>query len=82
MRTGKYTVDSIEKGIVKLLYRADEAIEELLPVETFSFDVKEGDLVFVEEKNGQLHIKDLQDEKEDILQQIRTLTRELLDRNN
>ena len=82
MRTGKYTVDSIEKGIVKLLYRADEAIEELLPVETFSFDVKEGDLVFVEEKNGQLHIKDLQDEKEAILQQTRALTRELLDRNN
>lgn len=82
MRTGKYTVDSIEKGIVKLLYRADEAIEELLPVETFSFDVKEGDLVFIKEKNDQLHIKDLQDEKEDILQQIRALTRELLDRNN
>ncbi|MEK4029283.1 hypothetical protein MKZ02_12180 [Pseudobacillus sp. FSL P4-0506] len=82
MRTGKYTIDSIEKGVAKLLYREDESIEELITIETFSFDVKEGDLISIEEENGKLKLECLEDEKEDILKQVRALKKELLDRDN
>ncbi|OCA85273.1 DUF3006 family protein [Pseudobacillus wudalianchiensis] len=82
MRTGKYTIDSIEKGVAKLLYREDELMEELVPLETFPFDVKEGDILLIEEENGKLKLECLKDEKEDILKQVRALKKELLDRNN
>ncbi|RJS59250.1 DUF3006 family protein [Bacillus sp. PK3_68] len=82
MRTGKYTIDSIEKGVAKLLYREDESIEELITIETFSFDVKEGDLISIEEESGKLKLECLEDEKEDILKQVRALKKELLDRDN
>ncbi|MBE1556355.1 DUF3006 family protein [Sporosarcina limicola] len=51
IRTGKYTVESIENDQVKLLSKEDETIAELLPVESFSFEIKEGDIVSVE-SNG------------------------------
>jgi hypothetical protein len=80
MRNGKYTVDSIEKGMAKLLFRKDELVEELLPVENFSFGVKEGDLVLIGKENDQLSTKYLEKETTSVKDQVRALREELLDR--
>jgi hypothetical protein len=39
MRDGKYVVDSIENGLVKLLLPEDEAIEEVVSKEKFNHPI-------------------------------------------
>lgn len=45
MKDGKYTIDSIENGIVKLLFQHDEAIEEFLNEDDFSHEISQGLIV-------------------------------------
>lgn len=35
MRNGKYIIDSIESGLVKLLFSEDETLEEVLNIDHF-----------------------------------------------
>ena len=80
MKPGMYTVESIEEGRVKLLYRKDESIEELLPVSSFDFAVKEGDLVSIQLVDGKPCISYLQKETEDVKAYVKSLRERLLKR--
>jgi len=80
MKEGTYTVESIEMEEVKLLYRQDESIELLLPLSTFDFSIKEGDLVSIQNKNGQYSISYLEKETKDVRAYVKALREELLNR--
>ncbi|MGM9923590.1 MAG: DUF3006 family protein [Bacillus sp. (in: firmicutes)] len=80
MKAGTYTVESIENGSVKVLYRKDESIEEIIPVKAFPYTVKEGDLVSIEAETGELRISYLEKETKDIKAQLKALRDELLNR--
>jgi len=80
MKEGTYTVESIENGEVKLLYRQDESIEVLLPLPTFDFAVKEGDLVAIQNRNGEYSISYLEKETKDVKAYVKSLREELLNR--
>ena len=80
MKEGTYTVESIENGEVKLLYRQDESIEVLLPLSTFDFAVKEGDLVSIQNRNGEYSISYLEKETKDVKAYVKSLREELLNR--
>ena len=80
MKEGTYTVESIENGEVKLLYRQDESIEVLLPLSTFDFAVKEGDLVAIQNRNGEYSISYLEKETKDVKAYVKSLREELLNR--
>ena len=81
MKNGVYTVESIELGTVKLLYRQDEMIVELIPLEQFPNGIKEGDLVEVKATAEGLDIKYLEEETKAIRERVRALRDELLDRS-
>ncbi|WP_404405078.1 hypothetical protein [Jeotgalibacillus malaysiensis] len=49
MKNGMYTVESIEQGLVRLLLREDESIEEYIPEEKFNHPISEGLLIKVKE---------------------------------
>ena len=80
MKEGTYTVESIENGEVKLLYRQDESIEVLRPLPTFDFAVKEGDLVAIQNRNGEYSISYLEKETKDVKAYVKSLREELLNR--
>lgn len=80
MKEGTYTVESLENGQVKLLYRQDESIEVLLPLSTFDFAVKEGDLVSIQNRNGEYSISYLEKETKDVKAYVKSLREELLNR--
>lgn len=80
MKAGTYTVESIEEGKVKLLYRQDESIEALLPASSFDFDVKEGDLISIQLEDGKRRITYLQKETEDVKAYVKSLREQLLNR--
>lgn len=80
MKEGTYTVEFIENGLVKMLYRQDESIEVLLPLPTFDFSVKEGDLVSIKMVNGEYSISYLEKETKDVRAYVKALRQELLNR--
>ncbi|TFE04039.1 DUF3006 family protein [Jeotgalibacillus salarius] len=47
MRNGIYTVDSIENGLVRLLWQEDETVEEYIAEDKFSHEISEGMLIDV-----------------------------------
>ena len=81
MESGVYTVESIESATVKLLYRQDEMIVELIPLEQFPDGIKEGDLVEVKATAEGLDIAYLENETKAIRERVRALRAELLDRS-
>lgn len=81
MKPGIYTVDSIEKGIIKLLFRGNESIEEVLPVEQLGVDLQQGDIVKIEIPAGDVKVEVLKEETESIKEQARKIKEELLKRN-
>ena len=81
MKEGIYTVDSIEKGLVKVLYRPNEAIEELIPVSDFPFEVREGDIVEIKSSNDNMKITYLEKETENIKAYVKSLREKLLNKN-
>lgn len=81
MKPGIYTVDSIEKGMVKLLFREDESIEEVIPVEQLDTDLQQGDIVKIEIPAGDVKVEVLKEETESIKDQARRIKEELLKRN-
>ena len=62
MKDGKYTVDSIGEGIVKMLLKEDESIEEQLPESSFPFAVQEGLILQVASDKGTVTIMPLLEE--------------------
>ena len=81
MKNGVYTVEPIELETVKLLYRPDEMIVGLIPLEQFPNGIKEGDLVEVKAAAEGLDIKYLEEETQAIRERVRALRDELLDRS-
>lgn len=83
MKNGQYTVESIENNHVKLLLFEDESIFELLPISSFSFKVKEGDIVSVElsECGTNVAISLLQKETDDMRNKVSDLLDKLLNKN-
>ncbi|WP_050180629.1 DUF3006 family protein [Domibacillus robiginosus] len=80
MKNGIYTIESIEKGQAKLLWREDESIEELVEVEKLGANVKEGDLIKIESLPKGLQIDLLEKETESIKEKARTIKEQLLKR--
>lgn len=81
MREGIYTVESIEKGFVKVLYRPNEAIEEIIPVNDFPFEVREGDIVEIKSSNGNMKITYLEKETENVKAYVKSLREKLLNKS-
>ncbi|OKL37032.1 DUF3006 family protein [Domibacillus mangrovi] len=81
MRNGVYTIDSIEKGQAKLLWREDESVEELMPIEKLGDAAKEGDLVRIESSETDVKIEFLKEETESIKEKIKAIKEQLLKRN-
>lgn len=80
MRNGIYTIDSIEKGQAKLLWREDESVEELVEVEKLGAHVGEGDLIKIESLPEGLQVELLKEETESIKAKARATKEQLLNR--
>jgi len=81
MKSGIYTVDAIEKGLVKVLYRTDESIEELISLNEFPFEVKEGDIVEITVLDGGIKASYLKENTEDVKAYVKSLKEKLLNKN-
>ena len=62
MRDGKYIIDSIENGLVKLLYSEDETIEEMVNINLFNHPLKQGDVINIKIVDENLISEILEDE--------------------
>lgn len=78
MRNGMYTIDSIEKGQAKLLWREDESIEELVEAEKLGTHVKEGNLIKIVSLPEGLQVEVLEEETESIKEKARVMKEQLL----
>ncbi|WNS79517.1 DUF3006 family protein [Domibacillus sp. DTU_2020_1001157_1_SI_ALB_TIR_016] len=78
MRNGIYTIDSIEKGQAKLLWREDESIEELIEAEKLGAHVREGDLIKIVSLPEGLQVEVLEGETESIKEKARAMKEQLL----
>ncbi|OAH53847.1 hypothetical protein AWH48_11280 [Domibacillus aminovorans] len=81
MKPGLYTIDSIEQGLVKLLWRQNESVEEVVPFEELGYPAKEGDLVEVKATGDRLFFEYQKDKTAAIKEQIRKIKEELLKRD-
>jgi len=52
VKSGKYVIESIENGLVKLLFSDDETIETLVEVDQLKHPVKPGDVLYIKIENG------------------------------
>lgn len=64
MREGKYVVDSIENGLVKLLFAEDGVIEEIVSKEQFNHPIKQGDVIKINNECAKLISMSLESETE------------------
>ena len=76
MRQGKYIIDSVENGLVKLLYSEDETIEEVVSIDEFNHPIKQGDVINIKIENEKFISKPLESETE----QRREKAKQLLER--
>lgn len=81
MRNGIYTIDSIERGQAKLLWREDESVEELVKAEKLGANIKEGDLIKIESLPEGLQIELLEKETESIKEKAKAIKEQLLKRS-
>ena len=77
MLEGKYTIDSIEKGLVKLLYQKDESIEEVVKEEEFDHEIHQGLMIQVRQNDGKILSKPLYEETKDRQEYARNLMEKL-----
>ena len=77
MKDGKYTVDSVGQGIVKMLLKEDESIEEQLPESAFPFAVQEGLILQVTSDKKTVTIMPLLEETEERRNQMQKMMDEL-----
>ncbi|KIL46674.1 hypothetical protein KP77_28010 [Jeotgalibacillus alimentarius] len=58
MRKGLYTIDSIENGLVRLLWQEDESVEEYVADSSFSYEISEGLMIDVKEATDETFISE------------------------
>lgn len=81
MRNGIYTIDSIEKGQAKLLWREDETLEEVIDVQELGVNVQEGDIIRIESLSDGLKVELLKEETESVKEKARAIKEQLLKRS-
>lgn len=81
MNEGIYTVDSIENGLVKLLFNDDEEIEAVVKQKEFLHPIKQGDVVRIKFVDGKLISIPLEFETEKRREQANCLMIKLINRN-
>ena len=62
MKDGKYKVDSVEQGLVKIILKKNESIEEQLPRSAFPYTPSEGLVLQVTSDKGAVMIMPLFEE--------------------
>ncbi|RNF39755.1 DUF3006 family protein [Planococcus salinus] len=77
MREGKYTIDSIENGIAKLLFQKDETIEEYLREEEFAHQIYQGLVVHVSQDDNGIISKPFYEETQERQEYARNLMEKL-----
>ena len=77
MRNGKYIIDSIESGLVKLLFSEDESIEENMNKDQFIHPIKQGDVLTVKIENGKFLSTPLESETKQRREQAEWLLNKL-----
>jgi hypothetical protein len=81
MIEGNYVVESIENGLVKLLFCTDENIEEIISKEKFPYSIKQGDILKMKIVNGKLISMPLESETEKKRKQTQSLMGKLFNKN-
>jgi len=81
MKDGKYTIDSIENGVVKLLFQHDEAIEEFLNEDDFSHEISQGLIVQIKSINKKIISKPMNEETNERRSYARSLLEKLKNKN-
>jgi Protein of unknown function (DUF3006) len=81
MKEGKYVVESIENGLVKLLLSEGEEIEAVVKREEFPHSIKQGDILKVKFIDGKLTSIPLESETEKRREQAKSLMEKLLNKN-
>jgi len=81
MIEGNYVVESIENGLVKLLFSKDEKIEEIITKEKFHYPIKQGDILKIKIVNGKLISMPLESETEKKREQSKSLMEKLINKN-
>ena len=82
MREGIYTIDSIESGLVKLLYANDETIEEIVKKDQFAHQIQQGDVIEIKVENGVWHSIPLEKETKNRKEKARVLMEKLKNKYN
>lgn len=77
IRNGKYIIDSIESGLVKLLFSEDETLEEVLNIDHFSHPIKDGNVINIDFENGKLLSYFFEDETHKRREQAKSLLEKL-----
>jgi hypothetical protein len=77
VKSGKYVIESIENGLVKLLLSDNEMMEEVVKQEEFLHPVKTGDIVQIKIQDGKLLSTPLPDETQQRREQAKALLEKL-----
>ena len=81
MRNGKYVVNSIENSLVKLLYSENEEIEEVISINRFTHEIKQGDVVDIQFADNQMKSTLLEDETKQRREHAKRLMEKLMNKN-
>lgn len=81
MIEGRYVVESIENGSVKLLFSEDEEIEAVVKREEFLHPIKQGDILKIKFLDGKLISIPLESETEKRREQAKILMEKLINKN-
>ena len=81
MQNGKYVVDSIENSLVKLLYSENEKIEEVISINQFTHEIKQGDVVDIQFTDNQMKSTLLEDETRQRREHAKRLMEKLMNKN-
>ncbi|WP_338448405.1 DUF3006 family protein [Niallia oryzisoli] len=81
MREGKYIIDSIESGLVKLLFAENEEIEEVVKRDQFNHPVHQSDVLLIKIEDGKISSTPLKMETEKRREQAASLMEKLKNRN-
>ncbi|KAA9022920.1 DUF3006 domain-containing protein [Niallia endozanthoxylica] len=81
MREGKYIIDSIENGWVKLLLTENEEREEVVKKDQFTHPIHQGDVLLIKIENNQISSTPLIVETENRRNQAASLMEKLIKKN-
>ncbi len=81
MREGKYIIDSIENGWVKLLFAENEEKEEVINKDQFHHPIHPGDVLLIKIEDNQISSTPLIVETENRRNQAASLMEKLIRKN-